>query len=147
MGWFNYYGLAVILLIMVANILCAAFDKEAFNGICKDKQLNLTEQIGRYGCFVLMIFNIPYTYLGFWFTGALTVYLTVCGALIAIYCIGWTVFWKKRSLLRAVWLSVTPSVIFLFCGIIIVNIPLIVFSVIFSVAHITLSCRNCNNNK
>lgn len=75
MNWFNYYGLIIIAVIMIPNILCAIFDKGAFTNRFHNKAIEVIEQIGRYGCFGLTIFNIPFTYLGFWFEKALVVYL------------------------------------------------------------------------
>lgn len=92
-----------------------------------------------------MTFNIPYTYFNFWFGSALTVYLTVNGLLLLAYLIFWIVFWKGNGKLRALALSVTPSLIFLFSGIILANIPLIAFALLFGVNHIFLSCNNADH--
>ena len=147
MDWFNYYGLIAIVIIMIPNILCAVLDKSAFENQCKNKAIIILEQIGRYGCMIFMVFNIPFTYFGFWFGHALTVYLTVGGALLLIYCLGWIIFRKSRSLIKALWLSVTPTVLFLFCGVIVTSIPLIVCSGLFGIGHITVSCKNSENKK
>ena len=40
------------------------------------------------------------------------------------------------------WLSVTPSVIFLFSGIVLSSVPLIVFAVLFGIGHIAVSYKN-----
>lgn len=144
MGWFNYYGLFAIVIIMVPNILFAVLDKSAFENRCKNKVIIVLEQIGRYGCMIFMVFNIPYTYFGFWFAHALTVYLIICGAMLAFYCLGWIIFRKGGGLLKALWLSVTPTVLFLFCGVMVTSIPLIVCSVLFGAGHITISCKNIN---
>ena len=45
-------------------------------------------------------------------------------------------------LLRAYLLSIIPSMIFLFSGIMIRNIPLIISSIAFAIAHITISLKN-----
>ena len=74
MSWFNYYGLILMAIIMIPNIIYAAKHKNNENSY-RNKTVEILEQIGRYGCFVLMIFNIPYTYFNFWFDNALTVYL------------------------------------------------------------------------
>ncbi len=143
MNWFNYYGLIALVVITVPNVLCAVFDRAAFENTYGNKVVNAVEQIGRYGCFALMICNVPYTWFGFWFAHALTVYLSVGGALLLFYCLGWAIFWKKKSVCRAIWLSVTPAVLFLFCGVMLRNIPLTVFAVIFAAGHITVSIKNC----
>lgn len=62
MGWFNYYGLAVMAIVMIPNIVYAVKRKPDASAAYHNKTLEIFEQIGRYCCFVLMIFNIPYLY-------------------------------------------------------------------------------------
>lgn len=141
MGWFNYYGLAVMAIVMIPNIIYAVKhknDETHYN----NKAVVVAEQIGRYGCFALMIFNIPYTYFDFWFDRALTVYLSINGALCLAYLVFWIVCRNSNGKLRALSLSIIPSVIFLFCGIVLAYIPLIVFAVIFAASHISISYKN-----
>lgn len=142
MGWFNYYGLAIIAVIMIPNIVYSIANKNALNNAYKNKFADISEQIGRYGCIILMVINIPYTYFNFWFNNALTVYLCVNGGLCLAYLTFWVVCWKQNGLLKAFSLSILPTVIFLFSGIMLANILLIVFSVVFGVAHIFLSYKN-----
>ncbi|MGN0822778.1 MAG: hypothetical protein ACI4NG_03300 [Candidatus Gallimonas sp.] len=127
---------------MIPNILCAAFDKSAFENAFRHKALETIEQIGRYACFGFMIFNVPFTYFGFWFQNALTVYLTMNGIFVTLYLSGWIVFRKNNAVLMAVWLSALPMVIFLFSGIIVLSVPLILASVLFGVGHIAISYQN-----
>ena len=142
MGWFNYYGLVVIAVIMIPNIIYAVKyrgdDVEAKN----NRAAVIAEQIGRYGCILTMIFNIPYTYFGFWFDSALAVYLAVNGGLCVLYLIFWLVCWNREGLLKAVSLSVIPTCIFLFSGVVVANIPLIAFAILFGAGHIYISCKN-----
>lgn len=142
MSWFNYYGLAIMAIIMVPNIVYAIKHKNDVTNTYHNKAVEIAEQIGRYGCLVLMIFNIPYTYFNFWFDHALTVYLSVNGGLCLAYLIFWIICWKKNNLLKALSLSIIPSCIFLFSGIALANIPLIVFAIIFGVNHILISYKN-----
>ena len=65
LDWFNYYGLAIMAVIMIPNIIYAITHKQDFENTYKNKTVEILEQIGRYGCFVLMVFNIPYTLFGF----------------------------------------------------------------------------------
>lgn len=67
MGWFNYYGLIVIILIMIPNMVFAAKNKDGFENKYQNKTVEISEQIGRFACFGLMIFNIPRTISGFGF--------------------------------------------------------------------------------
>lgn len=142
MEWFNYYGLAIIAVIMIPNIVYAIANKNAFGNAYKNKFVEISEQIGRFGCIILMIINVPYTYFNFWFGNALTVYLSVNGGLCLAYLIFWCICWKQNGLLKALSLSILPTVIFLFSGVMLANIPLIVLSVLFGMTHIFLSCKN-----
>ncbi|MCM1289396.1 MAG: hypothetical protein NC132_01910 [Corallococcus sp.] len=142
MGWFNYYGLAIMAIIMIPNIIYAVKHKNVAAETYDKKAVVIMEQIGRYGCFALMIFNIPYTYFNFWFDYALIVYLSVNSGLCLAYLTFWTVCWNKDGKLKALSLSVIPSCVFLFSGIVLASIPLIVFSVLFGVNHILLSYKN-----
>ena len=142
MGWFNYYGLIIIAIIMIPNIIYAIYNKDGFTNKYKNRAVEVLEQKGRYACLVLMVFNIPYTYFDFWFDYALIVYLSVNGALCLVYLIFWVICWNRDGKLKALSLSVIPSVIFLFSGIVVANIPLIVFAVIFGINHILLSYKN-----
>lgn len=147
MGWFNYYGLIAIAVILIPNIIVAATDKQAYANKFDNKALIVTEQIGRYGCMAFMMFNIPYTYFGFWFDNALTVYLAVGGALLFVYCLGWIVFRRGNGLVKMLWLSVTPTLLFVFCGITVASVPLIVCATVFGAGHITVSVKNADRTK
>ena len=96
MGWFNYYGLAITAIIMIPNIVYAVKCKNSETNKYKNKAAEIFEQIGRYGCIFLMIFNIPYTYYNFWFDYALVVYLSVNGCLCLAYLIVWAVLWNRN---------------------------------------------------
>lgn len=141
MGWFNYYGLIIVALIMIPNIVFAIKTKNA-DSKYSNKAVETLEQIGRYGCIVFMIFNIPYTYFNFWFEHALIVYLIIDGTLSLIYLLFWTICWNKSNLFRALSLSIIPSIIFVASGILLANMLLIAFSVLFSVFHIFISCKS-----
>ena len=140
MGWFNYYGLAVMAVIMIPNIIYAVKHKNSENAY-RNKAVEISEQIGRYGCMVVMIFNIPYTYFNFWFDYALIVYLSVNGALCFVYLTFWVICWNRNDKLKALSLSIIPSVIFIFSGVVLANIPLIAFSVLFAINHILIICK------
>ena len=142
MGWFNYYGLAAVAIILIPNIISAITDKEMFKTKHIRGAILVLEQIGRYGCMAFMVFNIPYTYFNFWFSSALLVYLIVNGTLLFIYILGWVVFGKGRSTVKMLWLSITPTLLFLFNGVMLLSIPLIIFAAIFGIGHITISYKN-----
>ena len=101
MDWFNYYGLAIMAIVLIPNIIFAIKHKEGFTNGYHSKAVETLEQIGRYGCMCFMIFNVPYTYFNFWFDSALIVYLVVNGLLCVAYIVCWIVFWNKQGKSRA----------------------------------------------
>lgn len=142
MNQFNYYGLAIMVVIMVPNIIYAVKNKGGFGGAYDNKAATVFEQIGRYGCFVFMIFNIPFTYMGFYFPCAEVVYIAVNCVLSAAYCIAWIALGNRRGLARALALSIIPSVVFLFSAAMLLSAPLFLFGTIFAVTHILISVKN-----
>lgn len=129
-------------IIMIPNIVYAAKHKNDGSAAYKNKAATVAEQLGRYGCFALMIFNIPYTYLGFYFPFAQTIYIAVNAVLLVAYCLSWIVMWHKSNLAKALLLSVIPSLIFIFSGVMIASAPLLTFAIIFAVTHILISVKN-----
>ena len=102
MEWFNPYGLGFMAAIMVPNLLFALRNKEeGFANVWHNKPVEVLEQIGRYGCFLLMIFNIPHTWFGFCSDEAFALYLFGNGILVLLYCLIWTVCFRKNSIFRA----------------------------------------------
>ena len=129
-------------IIMIPNVVYAVKCKNDGNGAYHNKVVEALEQIGRYGCFLFMICNIPYTYFDFWFDRALIVYLSVNGGLCSAYLIFWVICGNRHDTLKALSLSILPSCIFLFSGIVIASVPLLLFAVVFAVNHIMISCKN-----
>ena len=89
-----------------------------------------------------MIINIPGTYWGWWSDEAFAIYLIVNIVLVILYCLIWCICFRKNSVFRALSLSIIPSVIFLFSGIMSRSILLIIFSIIFTPSHIMISYKN-----
>ena len=137
-----FHRFIFIAVIMIPNIIFGLTYKGGFENKFNNKYLELAEQIGRFGCFGFMIINIPGTCLGWQSDGAFTLYLIVDALLTAVYCIIWAVCFKKSSIFRAIALSVIPSVMFLFSGIIIRSYLLIIAAVIFAPCHIIISYKN-----
>ena len=142
MEWFNVFGLVFIVVIMIPNIIFAIKHSDGFQNKCINKGIEVIEQIGRFGCFGFMIFNVPGTCFGWWSNKAFVIYLIVDTLLIAIYCIIWVVCWKKNNIFRVLALSIIPSVIFMFSGIMSRSILLIITSILFAPSHILISYKN-----
>lgn len=141
MEWFNYYGLAIMAIIMIPNIVYAVKHRGGESAY-QNRFVEALEQIGRYACFALMIINIPYACFGFWFPNALIVYLSVNGALCAAYLVFWAVCGGKRGMLRALSLSVLPTAVFLVSGVLLAYLPLVLFACLFGACHIFISCKS-----
>ena len=142
MEWINVYGAVFMVLIMVPNIIYALKCKDGFENKWKNKTVEIVEQIGRFGCFGFMVVNIPGTWFGWWSDEAFAMYLIINIALITFYCMIWIICFRKNTIFRALSLSIVPSVVFLFSGIMSRSILLIIASMLFAPAHILISYRN-----
>lgn len=142
MEWLNTFGLIFIGLIMIPNIIYTIKKKARFGNTYHRKALELVEQIGRFACIASMIFNIPRTWFGWWSDEAFAVYLIVNSVLIVLYCAIWAICWKKQGIFKALALSIIPSVVFLFSGIMSRSVLLIISALLFAPAHILISYKN-----
>ena len=142
MEWFNVFGLVFIVVIMIPNIVFAVRCKDGFENRWNNKVIEISEQIGRFGCFGFMIFNVPGTWFGWWSNEAFAIYLIIDSLLITLYCAIWFICWKKNNVFRALALSIIPSVIFLFSGVASRSILLIITSILFAPSHILISYKN-----
>ena len=144
MNWFNYYGLIFMVIILIPNIIFAVTNRNNNANKYKNKVAEILEQIGRFACLIFMVFNVPYTFLGFYFPFAEIVYVALNSVFILIYCLGWVILWKKSGIVKALLLSIIPSAVFLFSGIMIASVPLITFACLFAAAHILISVKNAS---
>lgn len=142
MEWLNVFGLVMAAVIMIPNILFAMKCKDGFVNKWNNKSVETVEQIGRFGCFRFMIINIPGTWFGWWSDEAFAVYLVVDAVLVTLYCVIWAVCFRKSSVFRALALSIIPSVLFLFSGIMSRSILLTIAAVLFAPSHILISYQN-----
>ena len=142
MEWFNGFGLLFVAVIMIPNIIFAVKCKDGFENKWNNRAVETIEQIGRFGCFGFMIFNIPGTWFGWWSDEAFAVYLLVDALLIALYCGIWIACFRKNSVFRALALSILPSILFLFSGIMTRSVLLTASAILFAPAHIAISWQN-----
>lgn len=142
MEWLNVFGLVMVAVIMIPNILFAMKCKDGFVNKWNNKSVETVEQIGRFGCFGFMIINIPGTWFGWWSDEAFAVYLVVDAVLVTLYCVIWAVCFRKSSVFRALALSIIPSVLLLLSGIMSRSILLTIAAVLFAPSHILISYQN-----
>ena len=142
MEYFNVFGFAFMVVIMIPNIIFSCKCKDGFTNKQKNQLLETLEQIGRFGTVGFMIINIPGTWFGWWSNEAFAIYLIVNALLVTLYCVIWSVCFRKNSIFRALALSGIPSIVFLFSGIMCRSVLLIISSLIFAPSHILISFQN-----
>ena len=142
MKWINIFGLIFMAVIMIPNIIFAIKCKNGFENKWSNKPVEMIEQIGRFGCFGFMIINVPGISFGWWSDGAFAFYLIIDSLLVALYCAIWIICWKKNTVFKALALSISPSILFLFSGVMSRSVLLIVASVLFAPSQILISYKN-----
>ena len=141
----NVFGLIFMVIIMIPNIIYALKYKDVFENKWENKGVEIIEQIGRFGCFGFMIINIPGTWFGWWSDEAFALYLIINLILIICYCWIWLKCFRKNTIFRALALSIIPSVVFLFSGIMSTSVLLIISAILFAPAHILISYKNAKS--
>jgi len=83
MDRFNLTGLIFVVVLLIPNIIYAATNKDGFAGEFHNKLVETGEQIGRFGCFILMFIQPSFVTLGY-------IYMTVrrhCTLYSALFCL------------------------------------------------------------
>lgn len=143
MNWINMYGLFIMVIIMIPNIIFGIKNKN-YESEYRNNMIEIIEQIGRFGSMFFMIVNIPVLTYGECFANGKLVYAVVNGILVLFYCFTWVLYFQRETKAKALVLAIIPTVIFLFSGIILTQVLLIITAVFFGVGHITITY---NNNK
>lgn len=141
MSWLNVFGLILVVLLLIPNIIYAFKVKNRENK-CTNRFMNILEQIGRYGCMFLMIFNIGIAEFGFCSVGAFLTYLIGNVFFIILYWIIWMLYFMKQTYWKQIALAVIPTGIFLLCGITMLHYSLVIFALIFGIGHIYVTNKN-----
>ena len=139
---FNFYGLIFVAVIMVPNVIFAIMHKGGFENLYQNKIVEIFEQIGRIGSFIFMFINVPPLVKGYFFNGGFWAYIISGGALTLAYVFGWIVFRRESSVKKSLYLSVVPSLLFLCCGILSLNFPLMASAAVFAPCHVLISYKN-----
>ena len=142
MDWFSPFGFYFMAAIMIPNILFAVKCKEGFVNCWHCKIVEIPEQIGRFGCFAFMVVNVPGTWQGWPSDEAFSAYLMINTILVGLYCLIWVLCFRKNSLFRALALSLLPSAVFLFSGILSRSGLLTLSALVFAPCHILISWKN-----
>ena len=73
-GWMNVFGLIIIVLFLIPNIIYRVKVKN-YQKLYANKFMKILEQIGQYGCMFLMVFDFGMGELGFGSIEAFLVYI------------------------------------------------------------------------
>lgn len=145
MNWINIFGLIIVVLLLLPNIIFFYKNKSMENR-CKNKVMNILEQIGRYGSMLFMVINIGTSDFGFRSDEAFVVWLISNIVLIMLYWIFWSLFSSKNPAFISIILAIIPTVIFISHGIFLNYWILVIFGVIFGVSHIYVTYKNTYTN-
>ena len=134
-GWINFFGLVIVVLMLIPNIIYAIKHRGEPRPTVSKSALIL-ENIGRYACMLLMVFNIGLLKFGFGSIIGLLIYLFGNFMLLLAYWICWISYFKKSSEEIALLLSVIPVLIFLISGLTLRHWLLVIMAIVFGAAHI-----------
>lgn len=141
MNWINTFGIIIVVLMLIPNCIYAIKNKDQKN-LCQNKIMNIIEQIGRYGCMVLMIFDVGLGEFGFPSVENFLIYMFGNVILIISYWIVWIMYFRSVSRWKQITLAILPTAIFLLSGITMQNYLLAVFGIIFGIGHIYVTYKN-----
>lgn len=141
MNWINIFGLIIVALMLLPNMIYFYINNESENK-CKNMVMNILEQIGRYGSMFLMVINIGIYEFGFHSDEAFAAWLLVSVTLISLYWMFWFLYFKTPRAFFSIMLAVIPSIIFVSSGFFLRHWLLVLFGLIFSVSHIYVTYKN-----
>lgn len=144
-SWINVYGLILMVLILLPNIIYV-FKFRDINNLCKNKIMNIMEQVGRYVSMFLMVFNIGLAEFGFYSVNSFLIYTLGNIALLLVYWSVWFMYFKKKETWKSLILAIIPTMIFFISGVTLRHILLIISSVIFGIGHIYVTYQNSQAN-
>lgn len=135
-GWISLFGAVTVILMIVPNIIFALRNRKNDN----DRNsipllLGIAEQIGRYGCIILMWMPLFVWKFGFGSVEEMVIYILFNGIMTVAYWTVWMIYFRNRTLINGMLLSVIPALIFLVSGILLRHWLLSVFAVVFGVSH------------
>lgn len=141
LGWINIFGLVIVVLMLLPNIIYAA----KFRGLenkCKNKAMNILEQIGRYSSMFFIIFNVGLVELGFSSAEAFVLYFVGNASLLIAYWIIWVLYFKKKVLWKSMALAMLPTAIFLLSGLTLKHYFLVISAIVFGIGHLYVTYQN-----
>lgn len=147
MDWLHVFGLVIVVLLLIPNIIYFNITKNSVvTAKCTNTFMNILEQLGRYACVFFMVVNLGFYELGFKSNESFSLWFIMTGIFIVLYWLGWIIYYKYKRLNTAMFLAIVPGIIFLETGISMSNYLLTISSVVFLISHIyvTYVCEKDN---
>lgn len=141
LSWLNVAGLILVILLLIPNIIYGINNKDQKNQ-CTNKIMNIIEQIGRYACMLLMVFNIGIAEKGFSSLMLFLIYIMGSIVLMVAYWTIWMMYFNKPKYWKQIALAVLPTLLFLLSGITMGHYLLIIFGIVFGIGHIYVTNKN-----
>lgn len=140
-GWMNVFGLIIIVLFLIPNIIYKIKIKN-HQKLNTNKFMKILEQIGQYGCMFLMVFDFGMGELGFGSIEAFLGYIFGNVILLILYWILWMLYFIKEAYWKKITLAVISTCLFLLSGITMTYTLLIILGIIFGIGHIYIVSKN-----
>ena len=145
-NWINIFDGIIVLLILIPNIIHALRRNNADERkIHIPMYLKFCEQIGRYGCMILMILPLFVWKFGFNPMEFLFVYLGANAILMISYYMCWIAYSRKKGTDTALALAVIPTLIFIVSGYLLEHWALIIMAAVFGISHCTITVMTHKN--
>ena len=145
-GWINWFGLVLVALLLIPNMIWAVRHRGKTNK-CTSRLMNIIEQIGRYGCMFLMVFNIGIAEFGFASSLCFLACLIGSAVLLLLCWTFWIAYYIKQAFFPALMLAVLPTLLFLLCGVMQRHWLLVGFAAVFGAGHVYVTACNATGNR
>ena len=137
----NIFNAIIVVLMLIPNIVFALKSKE--KQINKaGKAVTVIEQIGRYGCMVLMVLPLFVWEFGFSPLEFMFVYIVSNSVLLIMYYIFWALYFKNKTTGKALALAIIPTLIFIVSAVSVMHWALLIMALIFAFSHIYITYIN-----
>lgn len=133
-GWINVFGLIIVVLLLLPNIIYAVSHKGT-NLKSGNRVLHILEQAGRYASMLLMIFNIGILGAGFSSLSVFFVYGAGNIVLLLAYWLVWMLYFIRPSFWKSMLLAGIPAAIFVLNAITMRHWLLLLSGLVFGITH------------
>lgn len=144
-NWINIFNAIIVVLMLMPNIIFSIKSKEK-KPDKSSKALTVIEQIGRYGCIVLMVLPLFVWEFGFSPLEFMFVYVIFNAVLLIMYYIFWVLYFKNKTMSSALALAIIPTLIFIVSAVSVKHWALLAMALVFGFSHIYITYINGKAN-